>query len=314
MNALEKLRDATRMLAEVRSAKEAKQLMTMAAAAEYYARKMKLGDEAIDYAHTIKIDAMELLGGYLAVEVRHEGGRPGKETLTDGKSLPEGISFRESVAAQLLHTIAEEFPELFEEVRTGVKSITAARRELQRAQVKEAAPLPAGKFRVFYADPPWKYADQLTEDYGPTQFHYPSMTISELCALPIEEMAADNAVLFFWVTSPLLEDAFPIIKAWGFSYKTSFVWDKVKHNMGHYNSVRHEFLLVAVRGSCTPDIAKLYDSVVSIERTTHSRKPPEFRQMIEALYPNGKRLELFAREKAKGWQVWGNQGDAARAI
>jgi N6-adenosine-specific RNA methylase IME4 len=132
------------------------------------------------------------------------------------------------------------------------------------------------------------------------------MTLDELCALPVADLAADNAVLFLWVTTPLLESAFPVIRAWGFVYKTLFVWDKVKHNVGNYNSVRQELLLVATRGSCTPDVPKLYDSVVTIERTEHSVKSPEFRRMIETLYPYGNRLELFARKKAAGWQTWGN--------
>jgi N6-adenosine-specific RNA methylase IME4 len=199
---------------------------------------------------------------------------------------------------------------LWNEVKTGSKTLTQARRVLKKAEVTEAAKLPSKKFRVIYADPPWKYGDQLTEAYGPTKYHYPAMTNSELCALPVTDLTEGNAVLFLWVTSPLLESAFPVIKAWGFSYKTSFVWDKVKHNMGHYNSVRHEFLLVATRGSCTPDVAKLYDSVVSIERGAHSVKPPEFRKIIDTLYPHGKRLEMFAREKADGWEIWGNDARA----
>jgi N6-adenosine-specific RNA methylase IME4 len=133
------------------------------------------------------------------------------------------------------------------------------------------------------------------------------MTISELCALGVANVAEDNAVLFLWVTSPLLENAFDIIKAWGFKYKTSFVWDKVKHNMGHYNSVRHELLLVCTRGSCTPDVGKLFDSVQSIERTEHSAKPQEFRDIIETIYTHGNKIELFARNKSEGWSVWGNQ-------
>lgn len=188
------------------------------------------------------------------------------------------------------------------------KSVKDAARLIRRAEVAEVAVIPSGKFRVVYADPPWKYGDGLTENYGGTQYHYPSMTISELCDMPVVDMAEDNAVLFLWVTSPLLEDCFPIIKAWGFKYKASFVWDKVKHNMGHYNSVRHEFLLVCTRGSCTPDVSKLYDSVQSIERSDkHSEKPEEFRQIIDTIYPHGARLELFARKDVEGWEAYGNQ-------
>lgn len=161
------------------------------------------------------------------------------------------------------------------------------------------------KYRVIYADPPWSYGDkQNIEGLGGAVKHYPTMPINDICELPVP--AEDNAVLFMWVTSPLLEDCFKVINAWGFKYKSSFVWDKVAHNMGHYNSVRHELLLICTRGSCTPDVPKLFDSVVSIERTEHSRKPKEFRDMIDALYPYGNRLEMFAREAPEGWDVWGN--------
>ena len=134
------------------------------------------------------------------------------------------------------------------------------------------------------------------------------MTIAELCAMDIKGIAGDDAVLFLWVTSPLLDECWPIIKAWGFNYKTSFVWDKVKHNFGHYNSVRHELLLVCTRGSCTPDAKELIDSVVEVERSkAHSGKPERFREIIDQLYPHGKRIELFARKNTKGWEAYGNE-------
>jgi N6-adenosine-specific RNA methylase IME4 len=191
--------------------------------------------------------------------------------------------------------------------------IDRAIREVKRKAIKTGvseAPALEGKYRVLYIDPPWQYGDKLVDGYGAAENHYPTMAIDELCNLPIKELAEDNAVLFLWVTSPFLEDSFRIIKAWGFSYKSSFVWDKVKHNYGHYNSVRHEFLLICIRGSCTPDNPKLFDSVQSIERSdVHSEKPEEFREIIDTLYPNGKRIELFARNKnpKNGWNVWGNE-------
>lgn len=163
------------------------------------------------------------------------------------------------------------------------------------------------KFRIIYADPAWKYNDKLTEDYGGTDYHYATLSIGELCALPIQSIAEKDAVLLLWVTSPLLEECFKVISAWGFKYKTSFVWDKVKHNMGHYNSLRHEFLLICTRGSCVPDNNKLYDSVVSEERKGHSQKPDLFYDIIEDLYQHGDKIELFARKKRKGWAYWGNE-------
>ena len=161
------------------------------------------------------------------------------------------------------------------------------------------------KYRVIYADPPWSYNDkQNTVYHGGAEKHYPTMPIEEICALPIP--AEKDSILFLWTTSPMLEDAFKVINAWGFKYKSSFIWDKVSTAMGNYNSVRHEFLLISVRGSCVPDVPRRFDSVVSIPRTEHSRKPEEFRQIIDTLYPVGKRIEMFAREPHEGWDVWGN--------
>lgn len=166
------------------------------------------------------------------------------------------------------------------------------------------------KFRVIYSDPAWSYNDkQDTPQLGGAAKHYNTMTVDEICKLPVNDISEKDSVLFLWVTSPLLEDAFTVIKAWGFKYKTSFVWDKVKHNMGHYNSVRHEMLLIATKGSCTPDNKKLYDSVQSIERNdNHSEKPIEFLNIIDDLYNYGNKLEMFCRNiKKQKWYGWGNE-------
>ena len=204
--------------------------------------------------------------------------------------------------------LKDDAPDLFEQVKVGEKTIPQAKREMVKRERAETPPIPSDKYRMLYADPPWKYGNKGLDDYGHAERHYPTMSISELCALPIKDLAEDSAVLFLWVTSPLLEECFPVIKAWGFSYKTSFVWDKVKHNFGHYNSVRHELLLVCTRGSCTPDVNKLFDSVQSIERSNeHSEKPEEFRAIIDTLYTHGKRIELFARRQVDGWDTWGNE-------
>ena len=165
-------------------------------------------------------------------------------------------------------------------------------------------------FRVIYADPAWSYNDkQDTPQLGGAAKHYDTMSINELCKLPVNNISEKNSILFLWVTSPLLEDAFKVVNSWGFKYKTSFIWDKVKHNMGHYNSVRHEILLVCTKGSCTPDNKKLYNSVQSIERNNnHSEKPIEFLNIIDDLYNFGNKLEMFCRTiKKKNWYGWGNE-------
>jgi len=207
--------------------------------------------------------------------------------------------------------IAEEAPELLEQVKSGEMTIPQAKREMVKRERMEAPELPSSKYRVIYADPPWKYGNDgiiNNDNYGHVGRHYPSMSIRELCDLPVKELANEDSVLFLWVTSPLLAECFDVITAWGFEYKTSFVWDKVKHNFGHYNSVRHEFLLICTRGSCTPDELTLFDSVQTIERTnSHSQKPEEFRSIIDKLYTRGSRIELFARETYPGWESWGNE-------
>ncbi len=260
---------------------------------------------------------------WLAEEAKERQREHGKTAPGKPKTLPQKIeevnkSQGEAAeqAAKLFGTnrqyvydakkLAEQAPDLIEKVKTGELSIVQAKRELVKRQVHEPPKL-EGKYRVIYADPPWKYGNTMPDYFKEQADHYPLMTIEEICALPVKELAEENAVLFLWATSPILEDAFRVINAWGFKYKASFVWDKVKHNMGHYNSVRHEFLLVATRGSCLPDAPKLFDSVISIEKTTHSEKPEIFRQIIDTLYTHGKRIELFARKHVKGWDVYGNQ-------
>lgn len=164
------------------------------------------------------------------------------------------------------------------------------------------------KYRVIYADPPWSYNDKLDLDCsGGAEKHYNTMPLDAIAALPVRRIAEKDAVLFLWTTNPLIFDSKQIFEAWGFTYKSMFVWDKVKTGMGHYNSVRHEMLLICTRGSCTPDTPRMFDSVQSIERSdNHSEKPQEFRDIIETLYA-GEKIELFARTKRDGWDVWGNE-------
>jgi N6-adenosine-specific RNA methylase IME4/ParB-like chromosome segregation protein Spo0J len=198
-------------------------------------------------------------------------------------------------------------PEIAEKVVSGEIKPAEAIRQIKRERIEKEAPAPTGKYRVIYADPPWSYGNTQPDYHTEQRDHYPVMPLSDICAIPVREWAEDDAVLFLWVTSPILEEAFQVIRSWGFKYKASFVWDKVLHNMGHYNSVRHEFLLICVRGSCQPDVRKLFDSVQSIERLGHSQKPDEFYGIIETLYTHGERLEMFARRPRDGWKGYGNQ-------
>jgi N6-adenosine-specific RNA methylase IME4/ParB-like chromosome segregation protein Spo0J len=229
-----------------------------------------------------------------------------RDILPEAQEAIKAADLPKRDALKIARMEPEQQVKVAEKLNDGAKSLVDAQRLIKREEVHETPEL-SGKYRVIYADPPWSYGDKSPAYHGTVENHYPTMSLAEICDLPVKEIAEDNAVLFMWTTSPLLEDSFEVINAWGFKYKSSFVWDKVKHNMGHYNSVRHEFLLIATKGSCLPEYSKLFDSVVSEERTEHSKKPQIFRNIIETLYPSASKVELFARSQAFGWDTWGNQ-------
>ena len=233
--------------------------------------------------------------------------------LTTDKELAAvaGVSHDTAARSKVIASKATE--ELKALVRSGECSINQAytkiRAELCRSRVLEkiaATPLPDQKYRVLYADPPWQYDNQLF-DYGEAERHYPTMSLADICALPVEGLTEANAVLFLWATSPMLPEALAVIAAWGFTYKANFCWNKERGVFGHYHAGNHELLLIGVKGSCVPDIKELLPSVVTLRKGKHSEKPKFFRDMIDKLYTAGKRLELFARATAPGWDAWGNQ-------
>ena len=188
-----------------------------------------------------------------------------------------------------------------------IEAIKERRKVIEETLEKKQLEVGEKKYRIIYADPPWSYHNAMPEYVTTPDDYYTLMSTQEICEMPVAEITEDNAVLFMWTTSPHLEESFEVVKSWGFKYKTTFIWDKIKHNMGHYNSVRHEILLVCTKGACTPDVKKLFDSVVSIERTRHSEKPEQFREIIETIYTHGNKIELFARQAPSGWDVFGNQ-------
>jgi N6-adenosine-specific RNA methylase IME4 len=264
------------------------------------------------------------IGDWLNIGERKYGDKYAKEmeangfeyqTLANDKWVSSRIEFsrrRENLSYAHHCEVASLPPAAQDELLAQAEAEAWSSRELRKAarqaasaETRQRNPLPAGKYRVLYADPPWKYNDE-RQGYGAATDHYSTLAVDELCALPVGDLAGDEAVLFLWATAPLLPDCLRVVEAWGFAYKTFFVWDKVKHNYGHYNSVRAELLLLCTRGSCTPDSAKLFDSVVQVERSErHSEKPEAFRQLIDQLYGQGPRIELFARKRVNGWDSWG---------
>lgn len=170
----------------------------------------------------------------------------------------------------------------------------------------------AKKYFIIYADPPWRYNQKGVS--GAAEKHYPTMSIEELCALPVAEISASDSVLFLWTTFPQLPSALQLIKAWGFSYKTvSFVWLKKNRKsdswlcgMGFWTRGNAEICLLATKGHPKRKAANVHQFIISPIRE-HSRKPDEAREKIVALMGDLPRIELFARQTSPGWDVWGNE-------
>lgn len=160
------------------------------------------------------------------------------------------------------------------------------------------------RFGCIYADPPWLYDNQGTR--AATGNHYSGMTVDELCALPIRDLAADNAHLHLWTTNGFLFECPRIFDAWGFEFRSSFVWIKPQMGIGNYWRNSHEILLTAIRGDAKRFNDHSMKSWLECDRGAHSAKPEQVRQMLQRASA-GPYLELFGRQVAQGWTVWGNQ-------
>lgn len=177
----------------------------------------------------------------------------------------------------------------------------------------EIKALPKKKYSIIYADPPWDYKGQLQHagpnsgDTGGATKHYPTVTLSELKTWPIQNLAKADCLLFMWATSPHLDQAIELGKAWGFKWATvAFVWDKQRSNPGFYTLSECELCLVFKKGRIPqPRGLRNIRQLVSVKRTNHSAKPEEVRKNIESMFPKQKKIELFARSRIKGWDAWG---------
>ena len=174
------------------------------------------------------------------------------------------------------------------------------------------------KYKIIYADPPWRFKAYSQKGLGRSaERYYPTMSIEDIQALPVGELADSDCVLFLWTTLPFLKDCFSVISAWGFEYKTvAFVWIKLNRKadslfwgMGHWTRSNAELCILAVKGHPKRISAGVHQVVVShIEE--HSKKPNEVRDKIVTLMGDLPRVELFARQRTEGWDVWGNEVDS----
>jgi N6-adenosine-specific RNA methylase IME4 len=195
-------------------------------------------------------------------------------------------------------------------LRAALKQDKRATREAELAEATEEASRQLGKelYGVLYADPPWRF-EPFSRDTGMDRAadnHYPTMTIDLIRKMAVP--AADDAVLFLWATVPMLPEALSVMEAWGFTYKSHFVWNKDHAGTGYWNRNRHELLLVGTRGDIpAPAPGQQFCSVIEAPTSAHSRKPMAFAEMIEEMFPKHRHVELFARGPRLGWDTWGNE-------
>ncbi len=190
--------------------------------------------------------------------------------------------------------------------RQGDKKVQRATRERELAARQQA--LPNKRYGVIYADPEWRF-EVYSRESGMDRSadnHYPTSETDAICARPVQDIAADDCVLFLWATVPMLPDALRVMAAWGFEYKSHAVWLKHKVGTGYWFRNQHELLLVGTRGNVpAPAMGTQFVSVNSAAVTAHSEKPASFYAMIESYFPNLPKIELNARIAREGWDRWG---------
>jgi len=182
------------------------------------------------------------------------------------------------------------------------------------------------KYSIIYADPPWSFSSKYKFKKGGHESklthvndHYETMTINDICSLPIENLAKENSLLFIWTTDSHLESCLRVIKEWGFTYKTiAFVWLKQEKSgkdcfvKGFWTNKSTEICLLATKGKTYHLLKdKSVRQLVRSTRGSNSEKPDEVRKRIVQMFGNISRIELFARVKPDGWHCWGNEVESS---
>lgn len=214
------------------------------------------------------------------------------ETLAENKSIIEQVK-AEAIENDDIPTRTEVLRKIQQ------NKIETRNNELKNKNIE----MPDDIFDVIYIDPPWQYSN--SGFIMSAENKYPTMSIQEMKE-KIKFKTNKNAVMFMWVTNPILEECFELINFWNFKYKTNFVWTKSNHTAGFYVFGQHELLLICVKGDGMLPNEK-FKSIIIGENIKHSKKPELVYEIIEKMYPNKRYLEIFARNKRENWEVFGNQ-------
>jgi N6-adenosine-specific RNA methylase IME4 len=320
------LESACKALLEANRLDAVKLIRDQAQAVRHLLREQGYAREIQQQAGELKLRAERRLGELLAGMPKRHGARPADAGSHDVTPLTNlGIGKMDSHRWQRVAAVPEAtFEEYLTQTRAAGVELTTAGVLRLSAQLRKSATAASARasatgtctvddlhelvragqrFGTLYLDPPWAYSNQATR--ASTDNHYQTMTLNEIAALPVAELAADQSHCHLWTTNGFIEEALGLLRTWGFAYRSMFVWCKPQMGLGNYWRVSHELLLLGVNGGC-PFLEHGEKSWDVFERGRHSSKPEQVRLAIERVSP-APRLELFARDRAEGWTVWGNQ-------
>ena len=335
MTALLAYEQACRTLAAAVAIDEVKDLHDKAVAMRVYARQAKNRQLEIDAAE-IRLRAERRLGVLLAEQRAAGALRPGAPARTRTAStdyVVDRVFLKEAGIDERLGNRARKYAALPSEefegrlaqrrqlVERGASRVPldvvslndkAASRNAREVDLAgRITALPDKKYGVILADPEWRFAVRSRETGldRAADNHYPTSETAAIAAREVATIAADDCVLFLWGTVPMLSDALAVMIAWGFAYKSNFVWAKDRIGTGYWNRNRHEHLLVGTRGTVpAPAPGTQWESVLEAAVGAHSAKPERFLELVEAYFPTLPKIELNRRGAARpGWDAWGNE-------
>lgn len=274
-------------------------------------------------------EAFRRLADARGVELGKRGPKPkGKAKTATVAELAAEVGVNERTARHRLQTeeVLRTEPELEEKVRakelSGTEAVKQKRQKAKRekrdtqaaALAAEPPPLPVGPFRLIVADPPWQYANRADDGTHRAANPYPSMSIADIRNLgdrhgrKVADVAAQDAVLWLWTTNSHLSEAFGVMEAWGFTYKTMLTWAKDRMGTGDWLRGQTEHCLLGIRGKPVWVLTN-ETTLLKGPLREHSAKPDEFYALVERLHPAsaGNRCDLFARTPREGWVSFGDE-------
>ena len=317
--ALVRLTKAEQMLELASDLSEIKKIIDVAEAARVYIRAAKIGEGAARHAERVKLLGQRKAGECLSKLERAKPGRNREQVaphFSPYRAAIQDAGIEKTAAKRYQQVAAIPEPRFKEYIEKETREITTSgllkehrqqRKEESKAaaveQIAKEVKAPRGPFRVIVADPPWKYGARAEDPSHRARNPYPDMSVEQIKALPVGELAHKDCILWLWTTNAFLRQAFECLDAWGFENKTVLTWVKDRMGLGDWLRGQTEHCLMAVRGRPVVTLKNQTTALVAPLRQ-HSRKPDEFYALVESLCP-GNRLEMFAREPREGWHSWG---------